>query len=121
MKPVIEIIDELRSTPHMPDWYSYQPEHPFKPCGIVVWGGDMIHSFRVGAEEQLMGPIPASLFSTVLPLSKLKEHAAAGTLIRFLNQTHLVLPSMSPAIRINMRVTGKPSQVAVFGIQLVKD
>jgi hypothetical protein len=117
---VIEVIEELTNSPQMPEWYVYQPPLAFKPMGIVVWGGEMIHSFRIGLEEQLMGDVPCGMFTSPHTLDELKLRAQAGILIRSFNTTQLVFPSMSPATRINMHVSGNPKTVAVYGIQLTE-
>jgi hypothetical protein len=117
----IEVIEELKNTPHMPEWYWFQPELAFKPIGIVVWGGvGLIHSFRVGLEEQLMGDVPCDMFRSPHTLDELKLRAKAGVLIRSFNTTQLVLPTMSPSSRINMHVSGNPTAVAIYGIQLAE-
>lgn len=118
---VIQVIEELSTTPHMPEWYAYQPPSPFKPMGIVVWGGDVIHSFRIGLQEQLMGPVPAMTFTSQHTLEELKLLAKRGMLTREFGAVQLVFPSMSPSTRINMRVTGNPKTVAVYGILLTED
>lgn len=111
------IIDEIEPSPEA-EWFWYQPSNAFRPLGLVVWGGRLIKSFKVGNVENLMGDIPAMEFGTTHSFEALKEYARVGMLLRVLNRPQLHLPSLSPASRITLQITGNPTKVAVYGLLL---
>lgn len=112
------VIEEIQTSPEA-EWFWYQPPCPFKPMGIVVWGGDTVKTVRIGNEEQLIVEVPAQFFACQFSLERLKELAKVGLLLRVLNNG-LVFPSMNPSTRLTLRITGNPSQVAVYGVELIE-
>jgi len=71
----------LNCAPGLPSPWTLTPDRPFRPYGLLAWGWHplrtVMQSFRIGDEDQLTQPCPASVFDSRLSLADFLQKALA--------------------------------------------